>query len=98
MKAQGEEIFFHKDKKECDFVLRKGNQIVQAIQVTTHLSDQKVRDREIGGLLEAMNAYHLDEGLIITENDEERIEVEGRRIEVIPVWRWLLEVHDKTHA
>ncbi|NGX43504.1 MAG: hypothetical protein K940chlam7_01802 [Chlamydiae bacterium] len=90
LKMKGEEIYFHKDQKECDFVIRKGNQVVQAIQVALHLSDPKIRKREIEGLLEAMKAHNLMEGLIITENDEEQIEVENRQIQIIPIWKWLL--------
>ncbi|NGX32484.1 MAG: hypothetical protein K1060chlam4_00531 [Candidatus Anoxychlamydiales bacterium] len=90
LKMKGEDIYFHKDKKECDFIIRKGNQVVQAIQVTLHLSDKEIKKREIEGLLEAMKAYKLKEGIIITENDEEQIKVENYKIQVIPIWKWLL--------
>ena len=90
LKMQMKDIYFHKEKKECDFVLREGNQIVQAIQVTTNLSEPEVRKREIEGLTEAMNTYHLREGIILTENEQQTIEMEGRLISVIPIWKWLL--------
>lgn len=90
LKMQGKEIFFHKEQKECDFITRQGNRILEAIQVTCQLSDQKVRKRELEGLLEAMNAYELKEGLILTENEEETLEVDGRKIHVLPIWKWLL--------
>lgn len=51
LRAQTKEIYFHKEKKECDFVLREGNRIVQAIQVTTTLSSPEVRNREVEGLI-----------------------------------------------
>ncbi|MCC6127745.1 MAG: ATP-binding protein, partial [Chlamydiae bacterium] len=72
LKMQGKEIYFHKDKKECDFILKEGLQIVQAIQVATHLSDEDVKNREIDGLIEAMGAYNLREGVILTENEQEK--------------------------
>ena len=84
------EIYFHKEQKECDFVLREGNRIVQAIQVTTSLSNAEVKKREIDGLIEAMRAYDLQEGIILTENDSDTIEIDGFRISVIPIWKWLL--------
>jgi predicted AAA+ superfamily ATPase len=31
LRMQMKEIYFHKEKKECDFIVRKGNRIVQAI-------------------------------------------------------------------
>ena len=81
---------YHKEKKECDFIVREGNQIIQAIQVTTSLTDEKERTREIEGLTEAMEMYHLQEGTILTENEQETIEVNGFTIHVIPIWKWLI--------
>ena len=90
LKMFGKDIFFHKDQRECDFIIRQGNRIVAAIQVATHLSDSKIRKREFDGLLEAIKTYDLREGLILTENEEEIIEMEGYKIQVIPIWKWLL--------
>jgi len=92
LKMQGREIYFHKDRKECDFIVRGNNQITQAIQVTTNLSDVKVRKREIEGLIEAMNACDLEEGLILTENDQGTIELEKHKVRMVPMWKWLLEI------
>lgn len=90
LKMQKKEIYFHKEKKECDFILRKGTQIIQAIQVVTSLYDEEVRNREIDGLIEAMSGYDLKEGIILTENEEESLEINGRLITVLPIWKWLL--------
>ena len=90
LKMQGQEIYFHKNRKECDFIIRKNNQIIQAIQVTLNLSDDKVRNREIEGLIEAMRTYSLQEGFIITENEERTIKTKGFLIKIIPIWKWLL--------
>lgn len=90
LKRKNEEIFFHKGKKECDFLLRKGNRIFQAIQVTRSLADPQTRQRELEGLLEAMEEYQLNEGLILTESDEEQLETKGCRIQITPIWKWLL--------
>jgi predicted AAA+ superfamily ATPase len=92
LKMQRKEIYFHKDKKECDFILREGNQIIQAIQVATNLSEEGVKNREINGLTEAMSLYNLKEGIILTENEQERIEVDGFLIIIMPIWKWLLSL------
>ncbi len=91
LRMQTKEIYFHKDKKECDFILREGNQIVQAIQVATSLHDAEVKTREMSGLIEAMSAYNLREGLILTENEQDTIEMDGFRIEIMPIWKWLIQ-------
>ena len=49
------------------------------------------KEREIEGILEAMNKFNLKEGLILTENQEDEIKVEDKTIRIIPVWKWLLE-------
>lgn len=90
LRMQMKEIYFHKEKKECDFVVREGNRIVQAIQVTTSLTDSEVKNREIDGLLEAMKTHQLIQGIILTENDQETIEIDGFKIAIIPIWKWLL--------
>lgn len=87
------EIYYHQEKYECDFLLRQGTQIIQAIQVTLNLHDPKTKQREYAGLLEAMKAYGLNEGLILTDNEssEETVNLEGQeyKIKVQPIWVWM---------
>lgn len=89
LNKQQKEIFYHKDKSECDFLIKEGGKIVQAIQVTVSLQDEAVKKREIRGLLEAMNTYNLKEGIIITESEKEIQEIEGKKIRVVPLYEWL---------
>ncbi len=85
------EVYFHQQKKECDFIIKQGLQITQAIQVSRSLQDQHTKTREIAGLMEAMKSYGLQEGLILTEDEEYEIDSDGLKITVKPVWKWLLE-------
>lgn len=91
---QNKEIYFHQEKQECDFVIRDGYHISGAIQVCTSLKEDKTRQREMNGLLEAMVTYQLNEGLIITEDEcaTEFIEYQGNtyQINIVPCWQWLL--------
>lgn len=95
LKRQNKEIYFHKQAKECDFIIREGYNIAKAIQVCASLKNKETRQREINGLLEAMITYNLDQGLIITEDEKEQIEeiYQGNhfKIEVIPCWQWLYQ-------
>ena len=74
-------------------MLREGASTRQVIQVCLELHDPSTKEREIAGLLEAMNAFSLSEGLIITENEEaqEIIEKNGKKyqIAIVPIWKWL---------
>lgn len=84
-----QEIYFHKDKYECDFIIRDGINITKAIQVTRSLNDNK--KREMNGLLEALQTYKLKEGLILTLDCEDKIVEDKKKIIIKPVWKWLLE-------
>lgn len=84
-------IFYHKNGSECDFVIKEGFKVKQAIQVTVSLKDSAVRKREIKGLLDAMSAYKLKEGLIITEDEKDTINEGNKIIHIIPMYEWLEE-------
>jgi predicted AAA+ superfamily ATPase len=84
------EIYYHKGLNECDFLIRKGNQVVEAIQVSVSLQQQETRERELAGIKEAMQTYQLKTGVILTENEEEMITSEDGVVKILPVWKWLL--------
>ncbi len=90
LKRRGYDIFYHADKKECDFVVREGMRITAAYQVTIAMTDAKTRKREIDGLLEAMNTYGLSESYILTMEEKEDVEVEDKVIHILPTWEWML--------
>ena len=89
LKRMGKTVYYHKGKLECDFVVHEKGKIVSALQVSEILSEEN-RKREIEGLIEAMKAYGLKEGTVLTDNLEEDIVVEGRDIHIMPIWLWLL--------
>lgn len=91
LKRQAKTIYYHRNKLECDFVIKEKNSITQAIQVCWSMHDDKTKQREINGLLDAMTAYHLKEGLILTEDESDSILIEDNKINMMPVWLWLLK-------
>jgi hypothetical protein len=91
LKRRGKEVFYHRRKRECDFVIREKNRIVEAIQVSWSIEDESTFNREQAGLLDAMDSYNLREGLILTESMDRNIMAGDVRITIKPVWRWLLE-------
>ena len=92
---KGNEVYFHQGKKECDFVIKDGLNISQAIQVCRALQDEETKKRELEGLKEALDTYGLNEGTILTEDEEYETTAEGRRIIIKPVWKWLLEQKER---
>lgn len=92
LKRRAKEIYYHNRKKECDFVIKEKNKIVEAIQVSWSIYNDETRKREIEGLIDALKTYNLNKGLILTESDEEQLVVENYNIEIKPVWKWLLQL------
>src|SRR3989344_3453336 len=89
LRKKNKEIFYFQEENECDFLVRDGTKIVKAIQVCYEINEES-RDREIKGLIDAMNKFKLKEGLILTYNQEDKFVVEDKTIKAIPVWKWLL--------
>lgn len=96
LRREGHEIYFHKQKYECDFLIKEGLKIQQAIQVAKTLEDPEVKKRELNGLLEAMNIHQLKEGLILTFDDKETVEEVRengiqKRVIIMPIWKWMIQ-------
>ncbi|MBI1973745.1 ATP-binding protein, partial [Candidatus Micrarchaeota archaeon] len=81
-------IFYFKEKSECDFVVKEKERITQAIQVCYELHEDN-KEREIGGITDAMKKFKLKQGLVLTYDQEEVIDTQGKKIIVKPVWKWL---------
>ncbi len=62
----------------------------QVIQVCYELLPEN-REREMRGLREAMNFFQTDKGKIVTFNQQDSYIDNGRKIEIVPVWKWLSE-------
>jgi predicted AAA+ superfamily ATPase len=54
------------------------------------LEEESTRKREIEGLFDALTFHKLNNGLILTEDEEDEILLLGKKIEVLPIWKWLL--------
>ncbi len=90
LKRRGQDIYFYREKGECDFVILDRGAITHLIQVAFFL-DEHNRRREVAGITEAMESLNCSSGTIITVNQDELIHHEGKEIKVVPAWRWLLE-------
>jgi predicted AAA+ superfamily ATPase len=77
--------FTGKNGGKCDFIV-KAHEKPACIQVCWELTHDN-QDREINGLLEAMDFFNLDNGTIITFNTEDIIQTAGKKINVIPAWK-----------
>ena len=81
-------VFFYNRNVEVDFYLPDTGVAIQ-VCYTMNLSDETFQ-REVQALVKLNKVFECRQLLIITYDDEERIELEKCAIEVIPVWKWLL--------
>lgn len=82
------EIFYFREKGECDFVVKEGRKITLAIQVSQSINQDNMK-RELDGLLEALKAFDLEKGIIVTMDQKDTVLKEDKTIALIPVWEWL---------
>lgn len=94
LRRQQKEVFYHKNKKECDFLVREGAVITEAYQVTYVFENLSSRQRELDGLYEALQMYNLEVGYILTDDEETELVYKGKKIKVMMVWRWMLGVYN----
>jgi hypothetical protein len=83
-----------RNAREVDFVVLMRNRVKSLVQVCDSLSDPQTRKRETVALTEAMEELGLSSGTIVTRNEDGRIDTGSGLIEVVPAWRFLLDMPD----
>jgi len=89
----GNNLFFYKDKTECDFIIRDKDKITELIQVSYQIEDKDTLKREIRGIENAAEYFNLKEGKIITfDTDKDTVLTEnGVEIQIVSAFRYLLK-------
>jgi predicted AAA+ superfamily ATPase len=94
LRRKFEKIFYFRDKHgfETDFVtfLESSRAPSLCVQVCESLSEPKTRDRELRGLMAAMQELGVAKGMVVTLCEEETIRQDGAEISIIPAWKWSL--------
>ena len=87
----GKTLFYYRSRndREVDFVLRKGNKVVEILQVCYDMSSPKTERREVTSLLECAEELRCSKYKIITW-DEERVINEPTDIKAVPFYKWAL--------
>jgi predicted AAA+ superfamily ATPase len=80
----GEIFYFRNSQAECDFLVKQNEQIVMAVQVCREVNNENM-DREIRGVKNAMLETGASVGIIITQNQEDKLD----GIDLIPTWKWI---------
>lgn len=83
---KNKKVYYYRGKKECDIIVNN-----LPVQVCYELNDNN-KDREIGGLLEAMRKLKTNKGYILTYNQENNITIKGKEIHIKPTWKFMLDL------
>lgn len=86
-KKYGDGLYYYNKNIEVDFYIPETK---TAIQVSYTLSQSDTRERETKALLKLSQVYPLDKLQIITWEEDSVIEEGGLSIEILPLWKWLL--------
>jgi uncharacterized protein len=90
LKRLGKEVFYFKKDNECDFITRDAKKKLELFQVCFELNEDN-KDREIIGMLAAMDYTRLKSGTILTLNQTDKLDFDNKTIIVKPVWQWLID-------
>jgi uncharacterized protein len=88
LRREYRELFYFKQKGECDFVACKQGKPEKLVQACFQVDDMNF-DRELNGLVEAMKYFKLTEGTLVTFNQSDSFDKEGLTIKMIPVHEYL---------
>jgi len=86
LRRKYQDIYYYREERECDFVIRENGKVTAVIQVCAQLNEEN-KEREMGGLTDAMKKLKVPQGVILTLNQEDSWE----NVRIIPTWKWLLE-------
>ncbi|MES2274084.1 MAG: ATP-binding protein [Chlamydiota bacterium] len=75
---------------EIDFVIHKNREVILLIQVAISLEDPATRKREVKALIQAAEQLHCKNLILITWEEEGIEEIGEFKIDLIPIWKWLL--------
>lgn len=84
-RKQVSELYYYSAKYHCDFIVMRKNRIEGIVQVCAELKQDNL-ENELNGIFEAMDFFELREGTIVTMNQTDRFEKDGKVVEVVPFY------------
>lgn len=87
------ELFYYKTRnnREVDFIVKKGIDVTELIQVCYETINSEVEQREIKALVEAGGELKVKKLTVLTWDEKKEVEKEGMTIYFKPLWEWLFE-------
>lgn len=91
LRRKTREIYYYAEKGECDFVLCQNNQPLNLIQACFNLTSDNL-NRELEGLYEAMQFFNMNEGTIVTLDQNDHFKKGNMQIAVLPYHNWIADL------
>lgn len=87
------ELFYYKTRndREVDFVVKKGTEIAELIQVCYEVKNSDAEQREIKALVEASDELKARKLTALTWDEKREVKKDGLTIQFKPLWEWLVE-------
>ncbi len=89
LKKQSQAIYYWKGKKEIDFVTMNPALVFYNVSYT-----DEPHERETQGMVEGLQEFDKEKGYVLTKNYSHIQKLEGKTVEFIPLWAWLI-LHGK---
>ena len=86
------EVYYFKDKFECDFVVKKG-MLLQPIQVCWQIDNESTQIREIRALIEVCRKIKVTKAQLISFDQKRILTFDEIEIQVIPFYEWVREIN-----
>jgi hypothetical protein len=87
------DLFYYKTRndREVDFIVKKGIEVTELIQICYEAVTSDVEQREVRALLEASDELKVRKMTVLTWDEKREIKKDGSVIQLRPLWEWLLE-------
>jgi len=87
------DLFYYKTRNDrvIDFIVKKGTEVTELIQVCYEAVTSDVEQREVRALLEASDELKVKKMTVFTWDEKREIKKDGRVIQLKPLWEWFLE-------
>ena len=90
-KFKGNVYYLKSQNLDVDFFIEETGTAIQVAYSITNISD----DRETKSLVEAAKTLkEAKEFVIITYEEEKELNIDGVKIQVIPVWKWMFKIQN----
>ena len=88
---KGNVYYLKTQNLDVDFFIEETGTAIQVAYSITNISD----DRETKSLVEAAKTLkEAKEFVIITYEEEKELNIDGVKIQVIPVWKWMFKIQN----